>query len=190
MNIKMLKAAVAGLILSASGFANAGLINLTGTIDDLDDYIITEFEITAAGTVRGWTDSFNDFENFDPIVSLWASDGSWILTNDDNSSINPATQSYYDSGFESFLAAGTYYFTVSSFNSFPLTTENLFSGSPFDGVAESQKTFYETNYPNMGMDYSIWFDGADSARAVPEPSTLAIFALGIMGLASRRFKKQ
>lgn len=25
---------------------------------------------------------------------------------------------------------------------------------------------------------------------VPEPSTLAIFALGIMGLASRRFKKQ
>ncbi len=25
---------------------------------------------------------------------------------------------------------------------------------------------------------------------VPEPSTLAIFALGLMGLASRRFKKQ
>ena len=25
---------------------------------------------------------------------------------------------------------------------------------------------------------------------VPEPSTLAIFALGIMGLASRKFKKQ
>jgi hypothetical protein len=29
-----------------------------------------------------------------------------------------------------------------------------------------------------------------SAKAVPEPSTLAIFALGLMGLASRRFKKQ
>jgi hypothetical protein len=28
------------------------------------------------------------------------------------------------------------------------------------------------------------------ATSVPEPSTLAIFALGIMGLASRRFKKQ
>jgi hypothetical protein len=26
--------------------------------------------------------------------------------------------------------------------------------------------------------------------SVPEPTTLAIFALGIMGLASRRFKKQ
>ncbi len=28
------------------------------------------------------------------------------------------------------------------------------------------------------------------SQSVPEPSTLAIFALGIMGLASRRFKKQ
>ena len=32
--------------------------------------------------------------------------------------------------------------------------------------------------------------GAGSASAVPEPSTLAIFALGLLGLASRRFKKQ
>ena len=30
----------------------------------------------------------------------------------------------------------------------------------------------------------------ENATSVPEPSTLAIFALGIMGLASRRFKKQ
>lgn len=30
----------------------------------------------------------------------------------------------------------------------------------------------------------------ETARQVPEPSTLAIFALGIMGLSSRRFKKQ
>jgi len=29
-----------------------------------------------------------------------------------------------------------------------------------------------------------------AAKSVPEPSTLAIFALGLMGLASRRFKKQ
>jgi len=29
-----------------------------------------------------------------------------------------------------------------------------------------------------------------SATNVPEPSTLAIFALGMIGLASRRFKKQ
>ena len=30
----------------------------------------------------------------------------------------------------------------------------------------------------------------NSSTEVPEPSTLAIFALGMIGLASRRFKKQ
>jgi hypothetical protein len=32
--------------------------------------------------------------------------------------------------------------------------------------------------------------GGEAATHVPEPSTFAIFALGLMGLASRRFKKQ
>ena len=37
----------------------------------------------------------------------------------------------------------------------------------------------------------VWADWTASAiEPVPEPSTLAIFALGLMGLASRRFKKQ
>ena len=33
-------------------------------------------------------------------------------------------------------------------------------------------------------------NGPSASSQVPEPSTLAIFALGVMGLASRRFKKQ
>ena len=37
----------------------------------------------------------------------------------------------------------------------------------------------------------VWADWTESAiEPVPEPSTLAIFALGLIGLASRRFKKQ
>lgn len=37
----------------------------------------------------------------------------------------------------------------------------------------------------------LWIDNIIYQMAeVPEPSTLVIFALGIMGLASRRFKKQ
>jgi hypothetical protein len=38
---------------------------------------------------------------------------------------------------------------------------------------------------------SFWFHFNEiTTNAVPEPSTLAIFALGIIGLASRRFKKE
>jgi hypothetical protein len=40
------------------------------------------------------------------------------------------------------------------------------------------------------LEESILSVDGGAATAVPEPSTLAIFALGIMGLASRRFKKQ
>lgn len=49
----------------------------------------------------------------------------------------------------------------------------------------------------FGTDWNNWGSvaGGDllifaSAAEVPEPSTLAVFALGVMGLASRRFKKQ
>ena len=43
-----------------------------------------------------------------------------------------------------------------------------------------------------GCDGMGWFLVRESQRQtqVPEPSTLAIFALGMIGLASRRFKKQ
>jgi hypothetical protein len=50
---------------------------------------------------------------------------------------------------------------------------------------------------HSGGGYGAWFyygdvspSGIAASAAVPEPSTLAIFALGLLGLASRRFKKQ
>jgi hypothetical protein len=44
---------------------------------------------------------------------------------------------------------------------------------------------YNSGQDSWGQAFTI-----DVITAVPEPSTLAIFALGIMGLASRRFKKK
>lgn len=48
------------------------------------------------------------------------------------------------------------------------------------------------NTTSQPYDYKITFIDADAStsNAIPEPSTLAIFALGMIGLASRRFKKQ
>jgi uncharacterized protein YuzE len=43
---------------------------------------------------------------------------------------------------------------------------------------------------NLGVVVDEGVGLASFATHVPEPSTLAIFALGLMGLASRRFKKQ
>ena len=43
---------------------------------------------------------------------------------------------------------------------------------------------------NQNSNYLITDNLTFGVTAVPEPSTLAIFALGMIGLASRRFKKQ
>jgi hypothetical protein len=53
------------------------------------------------------------------------------------------------------------------------------SNGALDGVGDSS---------TLGDGFLVDYKGPTSA--VPEPSTLAIFALGLMGLASRRFKKK
>ena len=185
MKFKFLKAAFVGTILTISSLSHAALINFTGELASISDFTITEFTVNTDSQVRGWTDSFRSGVGFDPIVALWSSDGSWLLTVDDNSSINPATQTYYDSGFSRELSAGTYFFTMSIFSNFPDQSGNVLISNPFTG----------SGGPLMDGQYSVWLDGVDTAQtttseAVPEPSTLAILALGMIGLASRRFKKQ
>jgi len=51
----------------------------------------------------------------------------------------------------------------------------------FDGVGAMS---------DLGNGFLVDYSNGAASTAVPEPSTLAIFALGIMGLAARRFKKQ
>ena len=69
--------------------------------------------------------------------------------------------------------------------------------SEYRGVID----IYSRNFTNRDSTYSqnatsAWSmmlvrnGSVSDVSSVPEPSTLAIFALGIMGLASRRFKKQ
>ena len=60
--------------------------------------------------------------------------------------------------------------------------------------------YSSTNFLLLGTHWTSWNKETVNSRAghwlvreatsVPEPSTLAIFALGMIGLASRRFKKQ
>jgi len=82
----------------------------------------------------------------------------------------------------------------------------IFSTEPGDTLIQSGPNSYSFDLttllqPMFGQTVRVSFEQQDnlyhfnasldnvSLTTVPEPSTLAIFALGIMGLASRRFKK-
>jgi len=66
---------------------------------------------------------------------------------------------------------------------------NTFIGSSLAGIGANNGTYIWTWGRNNAID-SLTVTVGTITNDVPEPSTLAIFALGIMGLASRKFKKQ
>ena len=93
----------------------------------------------------------------------------------------------HSTGFSATTAGAAIGITTTMINSFP--THNRFtSWAPAFTVLETHSD-YANSAVSIGIQ-SATITGGGISTQVPEPSTLAIFALGIMGLASRRFKKQ
>ena len=211
MNIKMLKAAVAGLVLSVSSLANAGLIfdsgssttnigglcGACGPVDThtiFDDFVLTDsinsfyldwdasfynsasgFDVSSSVRISIW-DNANADMLFSTLVSYSALD--LIST---NVIIGPNTNSTVGTTLSGVaLTAGDYWISFSGTNMHFGGTGNAFQRGLADlGNGTS------TNH-NGNANFRI----STLTNKVPEPTTLAIFALGIMGLASRRFKKE
>ncbi len=193
MNIKMLKAAFAGLVLSVSSFANAGLITLDGSIDDGTEVDHWSFFVTTSGSftfdVLAYEDAQNDFfangvdnDYLDSHIYLFVNDanGAFIGSDDDGGVGTDGSLSSedLDSLMTFHLNVGTYLFAIGDYD-----------------LSESEARI-GLNADNAGSDVGRYRVSISSAAGVahvnrvPDPSTLAIFALGIMGLALRRFKKQ
>ncbi len=203
MNIQMLKAAVAGLVLSVSGFANAGLIVDTGS--------------NAAGTAWSWGSgqnfsgifttisdwNINSIEAFvsnngsegDIDLAIWSSSGNTplevLFSSTGTIAANAASGWYGVSGLNEFLSAGTYWVSAAP-GVGVYGVQNGGAPNPLDAYNQRQTgQDWQWDFANPGQHLAIGFKiGASEVNSVPEPSTLAIFALGIMGLAARRLKKQ
>lgn len=172
MKFTFIKSALLSISMLATSFANAGLIQ-SGTGVDIPAYTVSyqtfvlaaDADITLDITIFG-NDNNTDTINFFLFDGTFGNLGSIF---DQNS---PTTYTDYIPSLTSTvsLTQGAYTY---AFGSNYLSEDEARSGSA--------STPYQSG---VTYDYSI-----TSSTDIPEPSTLAIFALGLLGLASRRVKK-
>jgi hypothetical protein len=204
MKFKYLKMAFAGLSLSVCGFANAGLIlDFTESSGDTIITVSGTFDLTGL--------NLNS-------TGIWSnvSNGGGVGKYSQVTVGSSGTNMFYDShggtaNFDLYTNSFSAGYTTSStghafgiWNFFGQSNGNVeidqsyISGTALFGQGTlTGWTFSELGLVNSGLwltmkngeTVNVTLNGVDVSN-VPEPSTLAIFALGMIGLASRRFKKQ
>jgi len=210
MNNKFLNTALAGLILSVSclvNVANAGLIvdivddgngfakfSLSGSSTNLSPYhqagdgawvhgynsVIGLFDTSFSGgmyTLSNNTSSFSvngsQVATFTDIRFSQGIDGLFGLITSTNIQVNSNVAFSWAGEFNSNMQYSTFNSGTYAFDDWGY----------YFGHRRALEGGYTINVGNVST-------ANNDPTNVPEPSTLAIFALGIMGLASRRFKKQ
>jgi hypothetical protein len=182
--------------------ANAGLIIDTGSNAQGPSWSWGSFQNFSGRftTIQDW--NINSIEAFvsndgvigDIDVAIWSSAANSplaVLFGATGTIAGGAQANWYGvSGLNEFLSAGTYWVSVT-----PGTGVNgiHYGGAPnpLDGYNQrSTGNPWQLSDDSPGEHLAIGFRIDATAASVPEPSTLAIFALGMIGLASRRFKKQ
>ncbi|MCW8832917.1 MAG: PEP-CTERM sorting domain-containing protein [Colwellia sp.] len=203
MNIKMLKSAVAGLVLSVSSIANAGIMH--------------SFDVTYDGANFSFDNNsswdnlvFNVGDSLD--ITLVAAQGDhweWLSGSNEwyanlldlDGCQNTGLSEWSFSNNGTTVGGGSHNLQQSCAHFGPQNALSLGNGTVFDQY-QFNYTFESGDDTRLSTqaisDNSPWGwsfnDGVRfqyiDANDIPEPSTLAIFALGIMGLAARRLKNQ
>ena len=191
MNFKFLNVVLTSLTLSLSGFANAGLIfsdvtytdsSVTFTVNgDMSGYDLTGVDHTGVFALRYYGDIWGG-QHFSP--------NTWTGNVFDGISVsfsgNTGTWSGYNYSW-SLLDTNVTNTDVASNNT---VTVDFGTNYLVEGMSNYRIDFMSGNGNNGNSLVLGSFGTFEVNNDVPEPSTLAIFALGLMGLASRRYKKQ
>jgi len=195
MKYKFLDRVFVYLFLSVSclfNVANAGLItdqvndsHITVGLCNLECAWIQEVVVGVDGTLDNVSVQFSHTGSFDFFLNIGSifdrNTPDYSISNLSNiagyTDINVSTLNLY------FTAGNTFTFgIVNSTTMFP-GTNNTYRG----GLVIARPGGGGYNYSDF---YDLHFRTTMLVNDVPEPSTLAIFALGMMGLASRRLPKQ
>jgi hypothetical protein len=197
VKFKFLNAVFAGFTLTVSCFANAGLITFNGTASD-GDFTALPGTYAEAGYTLANNSGSNYFLDNDYNTNLSAWDDDVLEFNSSTSSQVTLTA---DGNINFDFSSA---FLGSAISAASLTFEGFFDGggsitqtlslglntrAQFNFAGFTNLSSLVISAPTDG-DFAIMDDLSVSASSIPEPSSLAIFALGMIGLASRRFKKQ
>jgi len=172
---KFVKTFLPCLLLTAgcyTNIANAGIIDITGQDSDgiVNQVNYTELDL-------GLLDSITFDLNIEHFSSSWGSETNISLT-------------HIDSGFNINFDGGNDFGWTTNSGSFSFVGTFAVVGGPANIAGAWTVDLYE-DFDDSGVDATFRESTIRlNAVDVPEPSTLAIFALGMIGLASRRFKKQ
>ncbi|WP_259366372.1 MULTISPECIES: PEP-CTERM sorting domain-containing protein [unclassified Colwellia] len=200
MKFKFLNVTLAVLIISICSSANAGLIQLADfdvsatTIDFSDATLNSSTYTNGIFSITGGNITNNTINTsiFGLNYSTQTNSNPGVFRLDFSSFISAIGMNvHYNSSdvslrlfdindvlLESSLSSPTQYSTISGFVGLNTGANNI--------------AYALIDVPGRVNIHDLYMDNVVYQRVtdVPEPSTLAIFALGMMGLASRRFKKQ
>ncbi len=172
-------------------FASVTIEGLGG-LDDVDFYQFSgdAGEVIFIDIDHGWDD---------PALSLFASDGTLLAFNDDMLELDPGSISLFDAfiGNYTLPTSGNYFIAVSEYPNFPF---EWYTASGFSPLTRPDGFFGGEILTPLGVDPSFLSDGSQQdfeytlhlsrgitpSGAVPEPGTMAIFAIGCGGWAWRR----
>lgn len=210
-----LKSGIAAAILSAASLAQAAPADFSfaGTFTRDDDVQLFNFSVGAPSSVTlvsfgyaGGTQANGNVVprgGFDTILALFNAAGVLVNQNDDSPSAtcgpvtvatDPVTGRRYDTCLNAMLAAGNYTVSVMQYANFALGP-NLSDGFRHDGAGNftsafgcSNGSFCDAAGNNRSNAWAFDVRNVDSAVtvAIPEPSSLALAGMALLGLAVRR----
>ena len=216
MKFKFLNAILASLILCVSTSANAGLITITSyDIENATTSGWGGWNHTYNGNINITGTNLADYTNGsgtlnDGIIGSYVNDNQ-LFNTADNAEITLYLDGYYSidsiklfgGSNPNALPGGIETIDVffggitSTLAHVAFGVDDFFSttGSNLNGITTNMIKIFNVPSGNCCGAYNITEievigDLKNAPEQVPEPYTLAIFALGIIGLASRRFKKQ